>query len=80
MRRYRGRLDGVLDFPLSMRPAVPLFVLIRHIWLLGLHTANASDWGAGWLNKRYFDRGLKFLRDWEADQLGSDQRLSTSPS
>lgn len=62
------------------REAVPLFVLIRHIWLLGLHTANASDWGAGWLNKRYFDRGLKFLRDWEADQLGSDQRLSTSPS
>jgi hypothetical protein len=49
--------------------AVPLFVAIRHFWLLGLHTGNARDWGAGWLHDRYFDQSLKFLRRWEAKRL-----------
>ena len=49
--------------------AVPLFVAIRHIWLLGLHTGNGHDWGFGWMNDRYFDRALKFLREWERDRI-----------
>jgi hypothetical protein len=48
---------------------VPLFVLIRHLWLLGLHTSNGDDWGYAWLDRHYFDRGLTFLREWEAAQL-----------
>ena len=50
--------------------AVPLFVAIRHVFLLGVHTVNATDWGYGWLSDRYFDRQLKFLREWEARWLG----------
>jgi Ser/Thr protein kinase RdoA (MazF antagonist) len=51
--------------------AVPLFVLIRHLWLLGLHTSNGDDWGYAWLDRHYFDRGLKFLREWEAAHLAA---------
>ncbi len=49
--------------------AVPLFVAIRHIWLLGLHTSNAHDWGSVWMDTTYFDRALKFLHEWEAEHL-----------
>ncbi|HEU0003372.1 MAG TPA: phosphotransferase [Ktedonobacteraceae bacterium] len=44
--------------------AVPLFVAIRQIWLLGLHTSNAPDWGYGFLNKHYFDSNMQFLKGW----------------
>ncbi len=43
--------------------AVPLFVAIRQIWLLGLHTANAPDWGYSLLNDRYFDESMNILRN-----------------
>jgi len=53
--------------------AVPWFVAARHIWLLGLHTANSQDWGCGWMNDAYFDNGgaggLEFLREWDSAHL-----------
>jgi len=42
-----------------------LFVGIRHLWLLGLHTSNGSDLGFGFMDQKYFDNAIKFLRDWE---------------
>ena len=57
--------------------AVPWFVAARHIWLLGLHTANSQDWGCGWMNDAYFDNGgaggLEFLREWDSVHLQSQQ-------
>jgi len=62
--------DAFLNAYLSSRPlsrpdleAIPAFVAIRHIWLLGLHTGNSAVWGA-WQDDNYFDRKLKFLRAW----------------
>lgn len=49
--------------------AIPLFVAIRHIWLLGLHTGNAHDWGFAFLGDAYFDRAIKFLKGWETEFL-----------
>jgi hypothetical protein len=49
--------------------AIPLFVCARHIWHMGLHTANARDWGYGGLGDKYFDRRLQWLRALEADYL-----------
>jgi Ser/Thr protein kinase RdoA (MazF antagonist) len=46
---------------------VPLFIGIRHIWLMGLQTGNGQDWGFGWMNDAYFDRALTFLRTWEPE-------------
>ncbi len=43
--------------------AVPLFMAMRQIWRLGVHTSNAPHWGYDFLNKRYFDSNMKFLRE-----------------
>jgi Ser/Thr protein kinase RdoA (MazF antagonist) len=45
------------------------FIPIRHVWLLGIHTSNGQDWGFGWINDGYFDRALKFFREWETEYL-----------
>jgi Ser/Thr protein kinase RdoA (MazF antagonist) len=49
--------------------ATRYFVPIRHLWLLGLHTSNGHDWGFSWIDDRYFDRAMKFFREWEAEYL-----------
>lgn len=49
--------------------AIPAFVAIREIWLMGLHIGLADRFGCGWLNDRYFDHHLKALRDWEMNFL-----------
>jgi Ser/Thr protein kinase RdoA (MazF antagonist) len=56
---------------------VPLFIGIRHIWLMGLHTGNGHDWGYGWMNERYFDRALKFLQEWETEYFSGGAPLET---
>ncbi|MBE1442851.1 phosphotransferase enzyme family protein [Paenibacillus sp. OAS669] len=43
--------------------AVPTFVAIREIWLMGLHTGNSKVWGA-WQDDHYFNKNLQFLREW----------------
>ncbi len=45
---------------------LPVFVLLRQIWLLGLHTGNAATSGIGWLNPDYFERWFTFMREWES--------------
>lgn len=43
--------------------AVPIFVVIRQIWWLGLQTANAHDWGGdGRLAPAFFDQQVSYLR------------------
>ncbi|HET9918476.1 MAG TPA: phosphotransferase [Ktedonobacteraceae bacterium] len=49
--------------------AIPLFVAIRHIWLLGLHVHLGADFGSGWLNKQYFDRNMSFLKKWVDEHI-----------
>jgi Ser/Thr protein kinase RdoA (MazF antagonist) len=49
--------------------AIPYFVAIRHIWLLGLHADPGPDRGVAYMDDEYFDRGLKFLREWEKEYL-----------
>jgi len=49
--------------------AVPYFVAIRQLWLMGLHTSNGQDWGFGWMNDRYFDQAITFFRAWETEFL-----------
>jgi Ser/Thr protein kinase RdoA (MazF antagonist) len=49
--------------------AVPFFVAIRHVWLLGIHTSNEQDWGFAWMNDQYFDQAVAFLRAWEEEFL-----------
>ncbi|MDQ0111173.1 phosphotransferase [Paenibacillus harenae] len=62
--------EAFLGAYLSERPlgqsdldAIPSFVAIRQLWLLGLHTGNSAVWGA-WQDDNYFDGKLKFLKLW----------------
>jgi Ser/Thr protein kinase RdoA (MazF antagonist) len=49
--------------------AIPAFVAIRQIWLVGLHISLGDRFGWGWMNDGYFDRQLKVLRDWDKNFL-----------
>lgn len=49
--------------------AIPYFVALRHLWLLGLHAGNRQDFGMAWMNDTYFDEAITFLREWEAEHL-----------
>ncbi len=51
---------------------IPLFIGIRHLWYLGVHASNAQDFGWGWIDDRYYDRELGFLRRWETECLGKE--------
>ena len=52
--------------------AVPAFVALRQIWIMGLHVSIADRFGWGWIGDPYFDHQLKILRDW-------DQRFLNRP-
>lgn len=43
--------------------AIPVFVAIRQIWLQGVHTSGAPDWGYCYLDDRYFAESMKTLRE-----------------
>lgn len=68
--------DAFIGAYLAERPlseqdiaAIPLFVAVRQLWLIGLHTGRSSVWGA-WQDDAYFDGKLKFLSAWaDAHQL-----------
>jgi Ser/Thr protein kinase RdoA (MazF antagonist) len=52
--------------------AVPLFVAARYIWILGLHTGNASFLGRSFMNDQlYWNYWLKLIRDWDEKELKS---------
>lgn len=48
--------------------AVPLFVLARSLWFMGLMAGRVSEFGTETLNRGLFEYGLDFMRKWEARQ------------
>jgi Ser/Thr protein kinase RdoA (MazF antagonist) len=49
--------------------ATKYFVAIRHFWSMGINANNGYDWGFSWATDRYFDRQIKFFREWETEYL-----------
>ena len=49
--------------------ALPLFVPIRHIWLLGEMAGRIGEWGSEAMSAAWLDRQMEFLRSWEAERL-----------
>lgn len=71
-RLWTAYLEGYLERRHLSEPdlqAIPLFVMLRHFWFLGLHTANWDFWGYGEVNDRFFERELAFLREWATQRL-----------
>ncbi len=44
--------------------ALPFFVLLRHLWLLGSGIRLSREFGVGWLVGGYFEHYMQFLREW----------------
>ena len=68
---WRDFLSGYRSRNTLARPdldAVPVFVPVRHIWLMGEYAAGSTGWGTQWLGS-WFDRQIEFLKSWEAEQL-----------
>lgn len=69
---YRARLwnsyiegySSIKNLSKEELEAAFIFVPIRHIWLLGLHTHGCNDWGGEWINDEYFDRHIMFIKKW----------------
>lgn len=49
--------------------AVPLFVPIRHIWLMGEYAGRVTEWGHEMLSAAWLRREVAFLLAWERDML-----------
>jgi Ser/Thr protein kinase RdoA (MazF antagonist) len=60
------------NVPESDLKAIPLFIGIRQIWLMGLHFGFAHNVGFGWYGDGYFDQNIKFLKEWELEFLSVD--------
>ena len=63
-REYRRGYRTVRQISRAELKAVTYFVPIRHIWLIGLHTGLAKDYGRSWLHDGYFDHQITFIKDW----------------
>ncbi len=50
--------------------AVPWFVAIRHIWLMGEYAGRTAEWGCEVLSSVWLEREVAFLLAWERDKLG----------
>lgn len=49
--------------------AIPLFVPVRHIWLMGEYAARTAEWGREVLSEAWLQRETDFLLAWERDRL-----------
>jgi Ser/Thr protein kinase RdoA (MazF antagonist) len=77
-RKLHPMWGAFVDGYRTVRPITPadyeaahVFVIIRHIWLMGEYASRAREWGSepvGWIA-----REIDFLSSWEAERL--DNRL-----
>jgi Ser/Thr protein kinase RdoA (MazF antagonist) len=49
--------------------AVPIFVAIRHIWLMGEYATKVDEWGSENLPSAWLRNHVAFLLAWEGDKL-----------
>ena len=49
--------------------ALPLFVAIRHIWLMGEYATRVTEWGDETLSAAWLKREVAWLLNWERDRL-----------
>ena len=49
--------------------ATPLFVVARHLWLLGRTAARLEEWGEDTVSPSWLDRQVRFLRELEASHF-----------
>lgn len=77
-RKLHAQWDAFVDGYRTVRPitaadfeAAHLFVIVRHVWLMGEYASRAREWGSEPVS--WIARELEFLRNWE------DERLADRP-
>ena len=50
--------------------AIPWFVPIRHLWLMGEYAGRTAEWGSEILSAAWIEREVAFMLAWERDRLG----------
>ena len=53
--------------------AIPVFVAIRHIWLMGEYAGRTAEWGREILSAAWLEREVGFLLTWEHERLSPGQ-------
>jgi len=73
-RRLHAVWDGFVEGYRTVRPitaadfeAAHVFVIVRHIWLMGERASRAQEWGSEPVS--WDARDFEFLRSWEAERL-----------
>ena len=66
---FRHGYGSVRPVSAADEAAIPLFVPIRHIWLMGGFADQSQRWGSETLSAAWLDREVGFLLAWERDRL-----------
>jgi Ser/Thr protein kinase RdoA (MazF antagonist) len=66
---FRQGYESVRRLSPADEAAIPIFVAIRHLWLVGSWAAHQPYWGTEAMWPDWFAREVKFLLAWERDQL-----------
>lgn len=69
-RAFRAGYGSVRTVAAPDEAAVPWFVPVRHIWLMGEYAGRLAEWGHETLSGAWLEREVAFLLDWERDRLG----------
>lgn len=59
----------IRDVPLADYAAVPLFVPIRHMWLMGEYAGRVHEWGSQNVPADWIATQLEFMLAWEREKL-----------
>jgi Ser/Thr protein kinase RdoA (MazF antagonist) len=65
--RWRAFLRGygrVRPLTAADLAPMPLFLVARHLWLMGLDCRGQSDWLPQWLTPAWFNEMVKYVRGW----------------
>jgi Ser/Thr protein kinase RdoA (MazF antagonist) len=68
-RAFRVGYGSVRSLAPADEAALPTFVAIRHIWLLGEYAARTKEFGTEVMSAKLLSREVEFLLQWERDQL-----------
>jgi Ser/Thr protein kinase RdoA (MazF antagonist) len=75
-RKLHAMWDAFIDGYRSVRPIAPndfeaahMFVIVRHIWLMGEYASRVREWGSEPVS--WIGREIEFLKAWEAERLAN---------
>jgi Ser/Thr protein kinase RdoA (MazF antagonist) len=75
-RKLHATWDAFVEGYRTVRPitatdyeAAHIFVIVRHIWLMGEYASRAPEWGSEPVN--WITRELQFLQGWEEERLAN---------